>query len=354
MNERIPQVPPVIAALDANESRPLWSVMIPSYNCIRFLRFTLESILAQDPGKSKMQIEVVDDCSTDGDVGALVDEIGKGRIAFYRQDINKGSVRNFETCINRSTGKLVHLLHGDDAVKVGFYAEIEALFYEFPEIGAAYARSATIDEKGNEEREWAANLFPPRGIVDDFLARIAGFQQLQPPSMVVKRSVYERLGSFFAVDYGEDWEMWIRIAASYKVAFSPKCLALYRAGHGTNVTKHSISTGRNIIDISRVIDIVQEYFPLNKRKEYKSKAQKNFSNHYARASVKIYPENKEIAFVQARGALKLDKNLKTFYYIFRLYLLHFGSSLGLKAAKKSLIGSNTIYILMYLNDLYLS
>ena len=299
MNERIPQVPPVIAALDPNESRPLWSVMIPSYNCINFLRCTLESILAQDPGKSKMQIEVVDDCSTDGDVGALVDEIGKGRIAFYRQDINRGSLRNFETCINRSTGKLVHLLHGDDAVKVG-----------------------------NEEPEWAANLFPPRGIINDFLARIAGFQQLQPPSMVVKRSVYERLGSFFAVNYGEDWEMWIRIAASYKVAFSPKCLALYRAGHGTNITKHSISSGRNITDISRVIDIVQEYFPLNKRKEYKSKAQKNFSNHYARASVIIYRENKDMAFVQARGAWKLDKNLKTFYYIFRLYLLHIRNSLG--------------------------
>ena len=322
MNERIPQVPPVIAALDANESRPLWSVMIPSYNCIRFLRFTLESILAQDPGKSKMQIEVVDDCSTDGDVGALVDEIGKGRIAFYRQDINKGSLRNFETCINRSTGKLVHLLHGDDAVKVGFYAEIEALFYEFPEIGAAYARSATIDEKGNEEREWAANLFPPRGIVDDFLARIAGFQQLQPPSMVVKRSVYERLGSFFAVDYGEDWEMWVRIAAHFPVAYSPKCLARYRYFNATSITYRSVEAGQNVEDIIKIIDIFQNHLPADHQKRIRGLARRNYSRYCANLAHAIYYDNPQSAFVQIRGALKMSKDYKVLYLALKLYVKH--------------------------------
>jgi len=31
--------------------------------------------------------------------------------------------------------------------------------------------------------------------------------------MVVKREVYEKLGGFYGVEYGEDWEMWVRIAA---------------------------------------------------------------------------------------------------------------------------------------------
>jgi glycosyltransferase involved in cell wall biosynthesis len=328
MNDRIPQVPPVIASLAPGQNQPLWSVMIPSYNCIRFLRYTLESVLAQDPGINKMQIEVIDDCSTDGDVKALVMEIGKGRISFYRQQLNRGSLRNFETCINRANGKFIHLLHGDDSVKAGFYNEIEGLFNAYPGIGAAYTRSSNIDADNVEESGLPDNLYPPRGIIEDFLTRIACFQQLQPPSIVVKRSVYEHLGSFFAVNYGEDWEMWTRIAANYKVAFSPKCLACYRAGHGTNITNQSVLTGQNIVDISRVIDIIQQYLPADKRSELKNQARKNFSIHYAMASNKIYPQNKKMAFVQARGAIKLHKNLKTFYYLLKLYLVHFKSILG--------------------------
>src|ERR1700709_955834 len=104
-NDRIPQAPPLIAAIAKNENRPLWSVMIPTYNCFRFVKSALESVLAQDPGPEIMQIEVIDDCSTDGDVGALVKEIGNGRVCFYKQKENKGSLRNFETCLNRAKGK---------------------------------------------------------------------------------------------------------------------------------------------------------------------------------------------------------------------------------------------------------
>src|SRR5262249_49179546 len=52
----IPPVPDGIA-------RPLWSVMIPTFNCASYLRETLRSVLTQDPGRDVMQIEVVDDCS---------------------------------------------------------------------------------------------------------------------------------------------------------------------------------------------------------------------------------------------------------------------------------------------------
>ena len=40
--------------------RPLWSVMIPTFNSAKYLRETLGSVLAQDPGPERMQIEVVD------------------------------------------------------------------------------------------------------------------------------------------------------------------------------------------------------------------------------------------------------------------------------------------------------
>ena len=116
--ERVPQVPPKIAPIPDGVPRPLWSVMIPVYNSLPYLEQTIRSILAQDPGEELMQIEVVDDISKDGDVAALVERVGKGRVQFYQQPVNVGNVRNFETCINRARGHYVHLLHGDDYVEL--------------------------------------------------------------------------------------------------------------------------------------------------------------------------------------------------------------------------------------------
>src|SRR5215204_402078 len=110
---RLPYCPTIVPVPDGG-LRPLWSVMIPSYNCARSLPETLESVLLQDPGPRAMQIEVVDDCSTEGDPEALVMELGRGRVSYFRQPENIGHSRNFNTCLQRSRGHLVHLLHGDD------------------------------------------------------------------------------------------------------------------------------------------------------------------------------------------------------------------------------------------------
>ena len=309
--------------------------MIPTYNCINYLKHTLESILMQDPGESMMQIEVVDDYSTDGDVESLVREIGKGRILFFKQERNRGSLRNFETCLNRSRGKFVHLLHGDDLIKEGFYQEIEMLFTQNPEIGAAFTDYSGIDQAGAEEEQYEASLPPKSGVIDDFVNIIAQCCYLQTPAIVVKRSVYEKLGGFFAVHYGEDWEMWIRIAAHYPVAYSPKRLALYRSGHASSITQRSLVSGQNIRDIAKVIDIVQKYLPENKKKQLKKQAKKNFSIMYAGQSYKIYSSQQETAFIQAREALKLNVNLRSLYWVTRLYMMHFMHLLHMDRYKRT-------------------
>ncbi|RYY67223.1 MAG: glycosyltransferase family 2 protein, partial [Chitinophagaceae bacterium] len=148
MRDRTPVIPPVIPPLPLSIGRPLWSVMIPAYNCIQFLPEALETVLAQALADNVMQIEVVDDASIDGDVEALVRKIGKGRISYFRQEKNVGSLRNFETCINRAQGSYIHLLHGDDFLSPGFYEEVGLLFQKFPEAGMACTGFTQVNDKG--------------------------------------------------------------------------------------------------------------------------------------------------------------------------------------------------------------
>lgn len=250
-------VPPVPYGVE----RPLWSVMIPAYHCAGYLGETLRSVLAQDPGPGRMQIEVVDDHSTRDDPEAVVREVGAGRVEFFRQPENVGHVRNFDTCLRRSRGRLVHLLHGDDRVLDGFYRRMEAAFEARPEIGAAFCRHVVMDEDGH----WTvvSKLEEPRsGVLEGWLERIAVGQRLQAPSMVVRREVYERLGGFDRrIDfYGEDWEMWVRIAAHYPVWYETEPLAAYRV-HTRSLSGRTVRTGENGRDLRRAIEINREWLP---------------------------------------------------------------------------------------------
>jgi glycosyltransferase involved in cell wall biosynthesis len=269
MNNRIPETPPVIKACEPGVKRPLWSVMIPTYNCIGYLTAALTSVLAQDQGADRMQIEVIDDASTDGNIQGLVEELGKGRVVFYQQPENRGSLRNFETCINRSRGEYIHLLHGDDFVEEGFYTKIEQLYTQFPGAGMAFTGFWYVD--GNGKQLYSnSKISDQTGVIKNWLSTIAEGQKIQTPAVVIKRSVFESVGGYFAVHYGEDWEMYVRIAEKFPVVFSPERLASYRI-HDNNLTSRYFLTGQHIRDIIKVMDIIQAYLPEDKRAILKTK-----------------------------------------------------------------------------------
>jgi glycosyltransferase involved in cell wall biosynthesis len=239
--------------------RPRWSVMIPTYESARYLAATLESVLAQDSGPADMQIEVVDDHSTRDDPAAVVRHVGGGRVAFFRQPRNVGHATNFDTCLQRSRGRLVHLLHGDDAVLPGFYDAMSMPFEARADIGAAFCRTIYMDERGH----WTSfsPLLPvERGILPQALPVVATRQPAQPPSMVVRRDVYERLGGFDARfrTCAEDWEMYARIASHYAIWYESAPLALYRR-HPHSLTGRGLRSGQNARDARLAITMYRRH-----------------------------------------------------------------------------------------------
>ncbi len=224
-----------LAPVDDEMHRPLWSVMIPTYNCADYLRETLGSVLEQDPGPEQMQIMVVDDASNDRPED-IVMELGKGRVGFYRQVSNEGHINNFESALNFSRGHLIHLLHGDDRVIWGFYREMEKLFEQLPDISAGFCRHYFIGKDGDQG--YITPIIQETGMMSDFFEKMLQENLVQTPSMVVKRSVYEKIGMFdHRFICKEDYEMWLRIGKYFKVGYCKRPLAEYRNYHGSHTTR---------------------------------------------------------------------------------------------------------------------
>ena len=254
-----------IDPVPSDHARPTWSVMIPTFNCADLLDRTLASVLAQDPGPSVMQIEVVDDASHD-EPEAVVRAVAGDRVRFFRQPENVGHIRNFATCIRRATGHYVHLLHGDDLVLPGFYDAVERGFESHASVGAAFTRWMLIDAE-DEQLSVADPLQPAAGPLIDALARLACEQHIVTPSIAVRRSVFERLGGFDdRLRCAEDWEMWVRIAAEHDVWYDPRTLAAYRTHPNSNTGRHHRSA-EELRYTALAIDIFRAHLPPERSKE---------------------------------------------------------------------------------------
>jgi glycosyltransferase involved in cell wall biosynthesis len=235
-------------------------VMIPTFNCARFLGEALAGVLEQDLGPERMQIEVVDDASAEDDPEAIVRDLSRGRVAFFRQQKNVGHLANFATCLERSRGRIVHLLHGDDLVRPGFYAKLGAAFDADADLGAAFCRNGFIDGAGRS-LSLAPLQQPQSGRLPNALERLAEEQRIVTPAIAVRREVYERLGGFDRrLECSEDWEMWVRIAAHYPIWYEPEPLALYRMHEHSNTGRH-FRFADEMAYTRRAIELFQSYLP---------------------------------------------------------------------------------------------
>jgi glycosyltransferase involved in cell wall biosynthesis len=251
---------PKIARLPDDPGRPFWSVMLPVYNSTDHFEQSLRSVLDQDPGPDRMQIAVVDDHSPHPRHEEVVRRLAPSRVEVHRQPRNLGLCGNWNSCVERSRGHWVHILHQDDYVLPGFYERL-ALAGDRPDVGAAFCRhTIRYDGQDRPVLEMPRER-PTAGVLEDWLRTICQDQHVHCPSIVVARRVYEQLGGFRPdLCYALDWEMWVRIAASYRVWYEPEFLAWYRL-HTSNETMRLRRNGSDTHDVLKAIRIVAGYLP---------------------------------------------------------------------------------------------
>ena len=316
--------PPLILPLQGEHSpRPFWSVMIPTYNPrADYLEATLNSVLQQDPGPEKMQIEVVDDYSNDDTASEVTRRLGAGRVTFHAESQNRGLANSWNRCIERARGHWVHILHQDDIVLPGFYDRLRKAV-ESSDAGAIFCRYAFVNSIGHWIHISELHRESP-GLLDDWHAKITVECAIQCAAIAVRRRVYEQLGGFFPhLHYVADWEMWQRIASRFPFCFEPSILACYRL-HPNSATSRMRLTAADTREVRHMTELTATYHTPTRGRVLANKARSWWAEVAVFYARELLVEAGSIpAWRQVAEALRLSHSPRVIRKILSFLLLWF-------------------------------
>jgi glycosyltransferase involved in cell wall biosynthesis len=206
------------------------SLVITTYNHARFLGEAIRSALSQTVPFS--EILVVDDGSSDRPEEVTRDYPSVKII----HQANQGLSVARNTGLAHARGKFLAFLDADDRLLPSALAINLRLFAKEPDCGFVYGSYRYIDEKGA--------IIRPELIRDPGSEPYSGFLRGNLIGMhaavLYDRSRLAEVGGFDPnLRACEDYDVYLRMARRFAVAFGPDCLAEYRL-HRTNMSSDCV------------------------------------------------------------------------------------------------------------------
>ncbi|MFZ5892914.1 MAG: glycosyltransferase family 2 protein [Myxococcota bacterium] len=243
-------------------SPPLVSVVIPGYNCARYVAETLDSVLAQS--YANFEVVFVDDGSTDATPDILAGY--RDRIV-YRRTANGGLAAARNAGMKLARGEFIAWLDADDVCDPDRLLVQSAYLCRRSEVVAVSSQFSAFDAtRGVFDQEYAARyysqvrthgfggLFPvsepfdARGIwwmdgsklphavrvhSGEVWRRLILGNFMHPPTLMLRRSARERVGWLReGLRMAEDWDYILRLAELGSMALIDAPLLRYRCHPG--------------------------------------------------------------------------------------------------------------------------
>jgi GT2 family glycosyltransferase len=217
-------------------STPRISICIPAYQAERYLPDALASVRRQS--FADWELIVTEDGSRDSTeaiVRAFADT-GPQPVRYERHADNRGLPATRNTGIAGARADWIALLDADDLWNPGHLQSLATTAAQTP-AGLVHAGSVLFESDTGrplEERAPAATAIAefPRSLFN-------GTYLIQPSSVLLSRSLWERVGGFDpSFRYVEDREMWIRCArAGARFAYTGTSTCRYRR-HAAALSRH--------------------------------------------------------------------------------------------------------------------
>ena len=240
-------------------AQPLVSVIIPSWQHVRYIRECIESIMQQsyDP----IELLVIDDASTDGTLQMaerLRPQCEKRFVRTVMLSKEKGNMAaSCNMGIGMAQGKYVYLIASDDAAEPDAIRELVAVLESRQDCVLAVGDSAFMDE-ASVRVGWDADQncvpleearFKTFGDVLELNApgpKRTGFGSYRsllqgnyiPNGYLMRRSALLAAGGYNTSVLLEDWHMNLQLAKQGGMVYLPKILFRYRWHSGNTIKKY--------------------------------------------------------------------------------------------------------------------
>lgn len=215
---------------------PRVSIVTPSFNQGPFLEETIRSVLLQ--GYPDLEYIIIDGGSTDDSV-EIIRKYEKW-VACWVSEKDRGQTDAINKGFSRSTGEICAYLNSDDVYLPNALHNVARLFEKYPEAALLYGDCQLIDESSRVIDLWLA----PHFNLLEFVFRCYIPQQ----ATFWRKSTHSDVGDFKAeMHYAFDYEMWLRIAARYRLFHARLLLAQHRKAEGTKTVSTPEAFGREIM-----------------------------------------------------------------------------------------------------------
>ncbi|MCD4737948.1 MAG: glycosyltransferase [Anaerolineae bacterium] len=184
------------------------SVIIPTYNRVKYLREAVQSVFTQR--LSPFEIIIVDDGSTDNT--ATFAQTLEPRVRYVRQE-HHGVAAARNLGLDLAQGDLIAWLDSDDLWEPDFLATLVPLLREAPHLAGLYAGFVYIDAVGKTLTQ-AAGTIPLQAT----FSRLIEANFIVTPALIVRRHCFNKVGAFDTqFKIAEDYDMWLRLAKEFTI-----------------------------------------------------------------------------------------------------------------------------------------
>ena len=210
------------------------SVIIPTYNCARYITGAINSVISQT--YKNLEIIVIDDGSKDNTKETLEYYMKAGLINYIYQE-NKGPAGARNEGIRTATGEYIAFLDADDLwMKDKLQLQIDyiqrnpqykVIFSDFMEMSDGKITFNSYLKEGGYKNVGEGYLYDNL-IKESFIS---------PITAIISRDIFVKVGLFDEeLIIGEDRDMWLRVAEEFQIGFLNKVLSI-RNRHSTNLTR---------------------------------------------------------------------------------------------------------------------
>lgn len=209
------------------------SVAVTTYNYEKYLPQCLKSIFSQT--RLPNEILVVDDCSSDNTEKIMKNY--KNKVKYIRFKKNHGIVcKTYNKGLKKAKGDYLLWISADDWLHPEILEREAKILDTHPNIGMVYSQAYDmVNGKKQLIIHEASGKKMYLGRDEEFKLLLTKGNYIPCLTALVRKKVYEDVGYFDEkLNVQGDWELWIRIAKKYPIAYLPKPLAYYRI-HGKNI-----------------------------------------------------------------------------------------------------------------------